>query len=58
MSYRKDGALEAIRLVHEQVGDLENILADLEEVIELAQELMDLIKGDIRNRDRRLDLEE
>ena len=49
MSYQKDSALEAIRRVHEQRGDLEDILADLEELVELAQELIAAIEEDIRN---------
>ncbi len=52
MSWTKDGALEAIRKVHEQMGDLEDVLADLEECLDLVNELMDAIRDDIRHRDK------
>ncbi len=55
MSWTKEGAIQAIRKVHEQMGELEDVLADLEECLDLVNELMDAIREDIRNRDREKD---
>ena len=51
MSYRKDSALEAIRLVHGQIGTLENVLADLQEISEFVNELISGVEEDISRRD-------